>query len=124
MSEALCIHFVCMYVFVESKCINFEVSVYVFEMGSCCVAQADGTPHTVWTDLRLELQLPANMPSIGVSFCFCQKQQLTLFSLRICTYFHMYKYSLGSVVGEVNLESSEAIFVVFYPDRHHVVHNT
>lgn len=34
-------HFVCVYVCVESKCINFEVSVYVFEMGSCCVAQGD-----------------------------------------------------------------------------------
>lgn len=35
MSEALYIHIVC--VCVESKCINFEVSVDVFEMGSCCV---------------------------------------------------------------------------------------
>lgn len=52
----------------------------------------------------LELQLPANMPSISVSFCFCQKQQLTVFSLRIFYIFQMYKYSLGSVVGEINLE--------------------
>lgn len=113
MSEALCILCVCV-CRVNVLTLKYQ---YMFLRWDLVVRlRLTGTHHTVWTDpsgsflqclscAMLELQLPANIPSISVSFCFCQKQQLTVFSLRICIYFHMYKYSLGSVVGEINLES-------------------